>query len=335
MGFEAKGGKAARTAGGRGAGPNRRPEGAGGSAPVGGPAVGGASSRAIANRLAALGVGGNVALALGKLAAGVLGGSAAMVSDAVHSFSDVAATAIAYVGVRIAARKADAGHPYGHERFECLASLALALLLAAVGLGIGYAGAREVCGLAAGTASSQAGGGPLWIALAAAVVSIVAKAGMYLYTRHWADVMGSPAFLADAKHHLSDSLSSVGALVGSGATMLGFPLGDPLASVVICLFILKMAWEVAVDAVERMVDAPCAPEHEEEIRSCLAAQDGVCGVDVLHTRMFGTRIYVDTEISVDGDLSLRDAHDIAEAAHDAVEKRFPDVKHIMVHVNPA
>ena len=294
-----------------------------------------ADAGVIANKLAVIGVVGNVALAGGKLAAGVIGGSAAMVSDAVHSFSDVAATAIAYVGVRIAARDADEGHPYGHERFECLASLALALLLAVAGLGIGFEGVVALVGMATGAAAGVTASAVLWIALVAAIVSIAVKEAMYRYTLHWARVMHSPAFEADALHHRSDALSSIGALVGIGATMAGLPWGDPLASVVICVFILKMAWEVAADAVNRMMDAPCPQETEQAMRLCIKEQSGVCGVDVLHTRMFGAKAYVDVEISVDGDLPLREAHAIAEAVHDAVEGRFPEVKHVMVHVNPA
>ena len=290
----------------------------------------------IANKLAALGVGGNIALCAVKFAAGAIAGSAAMVSDAVHSASDVLATAIAYLGVRIAARDADASHPYGHERFECLASLALAFILLAAGLGIGYAGVSSIYAFAiAGADGLATTDAPLWLALAAAIVSIAAKEGMYRYTRHWALIMNSPAFLADAKHHRSDALSSIGALVGIGATMAGFPLGDPIASVVICLFIVKMAWDVASDAVNRMLDTPCATETEEAIRTCISAQPGVERIDLLHTRTFGARAYVDVEIAVDGTLPLVDAHDIAERAHDAVEREFPLVKHVMVHVNPA
>ena len=294
---------------------------------------------AIANKLAALGVGGNIALCALKFAAGIIAGSAAMVSDAVHSASDVLATAIAYLGVRIAARDADDGHPYGHERFECLASLALAFILLAAGLGIGYAGITAIVAFAQAGGDAQAAGlvsdTPLWLALVAAIVSIAVKEGMYRYTRHWANVMHSPAFLADAKHHRSDALSSIGALIGIGAAMLGFPLGDPIASVVICLFIIKMAAEVARDAVDRMMDTPCSHETEEAIRTRIEAVEGVQRVDLLHTRMFGARAYVDAEIAVLGTLSLEQAHAIAHNAHDAVEHDFPLIKHVMIHVNPA
>ena len=298
-----------------------------------GKAAGSPDSAAIARRLTAVGVGGNVALSAFKLAAGVLGSSAAMISDAIHSLSDVLATAIAYVGVKAASREADESHPYGHEKLECLASLALGMVLAVVGCGIGWSGAQTVYAVAAGQPVELAE--PSMVALMGAVVSIVSKEAMYRYTCHWAKVMQSPAFLADANHHRSDALSSVGALVGIGASLAGFALGDSLASVVICVFILKMAWEVAADAVNRMVDAPCSKEDEEAMRACVLGQPGVCGLDMLRTRMFGAKAYVDVEIAVDGTLSLYEAHSIAEQVHDQLEAGFPQVKHVMVHVNPA
>ena len=289
----------------------------------------------IVKRLTAVGVVGNIVLCLFKFAAGFLGGSAAMISDAVHSASDVLATAIAYLGVRIAGRQADEGHPYGHERFECLASLALAFILLASGLGIGYAGVLRILALLSGSAQASVTTAGLWLAFAAAVISIVTKEAMFRYTRYWASKMNSPAFLADAKHHRSDAASSIGALVGIGASLLGFPLGDPLASVVICLFIVKMAWDVAVDSVGRMMDEPCSAEVEEAIRACVTSQDGVQRIDLLRTRTFGSRAYADIEIAVDKHLDVEHAHDIAESVHDSVEHDVPLIKHVMVHVNPA
>lgn len=284
----------------------------------------------IANKLAIVGVSGNVALSAFKLFAGIFGNSAAMVSDAVHSLSDVFATAIAFLGVRISQRDADESHPYGHERFECLASMALGLILAATGAGIGFASIQSIA-----TGAYEHATAPGWLALSAAVVSIVAKEGMFWYTRHWARIMNSDAFMADAWHHRSDALSSVGALAGIGGAMLGWGVCDPLASIVICLIIFKVAFEVLRDAVDKVTDTPCAPTFELEVRDCILAQDGVLRIDALRTRKFGNKVYVDAEIAVDGQLRLVDAHAIAERAHDAVEQSFPTVKHIMIHENPA
>jgi cation diffusion facilitator family transporter len=284
----------------------------------------------IANKVAAIGIGGNIALSAFKLIAGVVGNSAAMLSDAVHSLSDVFATAIAFAGVRMAERDADAGHPYGHERLECVASLALGVILLATGLAIGGSGLDAVA-----TRSYLNSASPSMIALVAAIVSIAAKEAMFWYTRHQARIINSSAFMADAWHHRSDAISSVGALIGIGAEMLGFRAGDELASIAIGIIIVKVAADVLKDAVGNMTDTPCDREEERAIKTCIAAVPGVERIDALRTRKFGNRIYVDVEIAADGDLPLREAHAIAEAAHDAVEEAFPDVKHVMVHENPA
>ncbi len=285
---------------------------------------------AVSKKLAAVGIGGNVALSAIKLVAGIVGNSTAMITDAIHSLSDVFATAIAFIGVRLAERDADASHPYGHERFECVASLALGLILAVTGLGIGYASLESIA-----TRSYAAAAAPGAIALAAAVISIAAKEAMFWYTRHWARALNSSAFMADAWHHRSDALSSIGALLGIGASMLGFAAGDAIASLVICVIILKVAFDVLKDALNNMTDTPCDREFEREIEACIEGVDGVVRIDELRTRKFGNRVYVDAEIAVDGQLPLVQAHSIAEAAHNAVESDFPTVKHIMIHENPA
>ncbi len=285
---------------------------------------------AITKQVAAVGVGGNVALSAIKLVAGILGNSTAMISDAIHSLSDVFATAIAFIGVRLAERDADATHPYGHERFECVASLMLGLILAGTGLAIGYTSLEAIA-----TKSYASAGAPTAIALGAAVLSIATKEGMFWYTRYWARALNSSAFMADAWHHRSDAISSVGALLGIGASMLGFAAGDAIASLVICLIILKVAFDVVKDALSNMTDTPCDREFEREIGDCIEEVPGVVRIDALRTRKFGNRVYVDAEIAVDGQLKLIEAHEIAEAAHDAVEANFEEVKHIMIHENPA
>ena len=172
------------------------------------------------------------------------------------------------------------------------------------------------------------------VALIAAVVSIATKEGMFWYTRHYAKVLNSAAFMADAWHHRSDALSSIGSLIGIGGAMLGFPILDPLASVAIAVCIIKVAYDILKDAVSKMLDTACSSEYEKKLADFISAQDGVDRLDVLHTRMFGNKIYIDAEISVDGDKSLTDAHEIAESVHNQVEKHFDNIKHIMIHVNP-
>ena len=282
----------------------------------------------IVDRLSRVGIFGNILLAAFKLFAGIFGKSGAMVSDAVHSLSDVFATLIAWIGVRLSRRAEDAEHPYGHERLECVASLLLGLILAGTGIGIGWSGIRKLSG---------EGGSieiPTLLPLIAAVISIVVKEGMYRYTMHYAKALDSAAFKADAWHHRSDAISSVGSFIGIGLAKLGLPFMDPVASIIICLLILKVAFDISRDAVYKMLDTSCDNGFEQKVRTFVEEQTGVQRIDLLRTRQFGNRIYVDLEIAVKPDISLRDAHGIAERVHSAVEQEFPNVKHVMIHVNP-
>ena len=270
----------------------------------------------------------NLALAGFKFLAGFLAHSGAMISDAVHSASDVLATFIVILGVKLAGREADRDHPYGHERMECIAALILGVILAATGLGIGWSGIRKVTG---GETLLVPGA----LALVAAVVSIVVKEAMFWYTWLAAKKIDSSALKAEAWHHRSDALSSVGSFAGILGARLGFPALDPIASVGICLFILKAAWDIMSDALGKMTDHACPPAMEQEMADVILAQPGVLGLDTLNTRLFGDRVYVDVEIQADGDLPLKVTHATAQAVHDTLECQFPQVKHCMVHVNPA
>ena len=249
----------------------------------------------IAMQVSANSIAVNLMLSIFKLIAGLLASSGAMISDAIHSASDVFSTIIVIIGVKISGKASDEDHPYGHDRFECVASIILAILLGVTGVGIGLTGVQK---LAAGHYDTLAVPGVL--ALAAAVISIVIKEIMYWYTRNAAKKINSGALMADAWHHRSDALSSFGSFVGIFGSRLGFPMLDPLASVV-----------------------------------CIMNIQGVEGIDLLKTRSFGSKYYVDIEIKADGDKKLWEAHAIAENVHHAIEQQFPLVKHCMVHVNPA
>ena len=272
----------------------------------------------------------NVLLSLLKLLCGLLAHSGAMVSDAVQSCSDVFSTVVVMIGMRLSARDSDREHPYGHERLECVAAVILAVVLLITGLFIGYGGLQTIV-----RGQSAELTVPGLAALAAALVSIAVKEGMFWYTRRYARALDSPALMADAWHHRSDAFSSVGALVGIAGARLGLPILDPLASVVICAFIVKAALDIFRDAMDKMVDHSCDEETEAAIRARILAHPDVRSLDSLLTRTFGNRIYIEVEIAVDGRLSLVRAHEIAEQLHDEVEAAFPKVKHVMVHVNPS
>ncbi len=271
----------------------------------------------------------NILLSVLKLAAGIFSHSSAMVSDAVHSASDVFSTIIVIVGVKLSHKEADKEHPYGHERMECVAAILLAIVLFLTGVGIGSNGLAKI--LSHETENLVI---PGILALVAAVASIVIKEWMFWYTKINAKKINCAALMADAWHHRSDSLSSVGSFVGIFGARLGFPIMDPAASLVICLFILKAAYDIFKDAIDKMVDKACDDKIENQIRINVLRQKGVVRIDRLITREFGNRIYVDVEIAADGKKTLYETHAVAEKIHASIEEQFPNVKHIMVHVNP-
>ncbi|MBQ6427698.1 MAG: cation transporter [Oscillospiraceae bacterium] len=271
----------------------------------------------------------NLLLSAGKLAAGLLANSGAMISDAVHSASDVFSTLVVIVGVKLSGKDSDREHPYGHERMECVAAILLSGILLATGLVIGWEGIQKILSERAELRA------PGILAAAAALVSILVKELLFRYVRGFARKLDSTALMAEAWHHRSDALSSIGALAGILGARAGFPVLDPLASVVICVFIAKAAADIFRDAVDKMVDHSCDEETEDLIRLCAVEQPEVERIDLLKTREFGNRIYIEMEIAVNGDLPLRQAHEAAERVHDEIERRFPKVKHIMIHVNPA
>lgn len=273
---------------------------------------------------------GNFGLSVFKMIAGLVAHSGAMISDAVHSASDVFSTFVVMIGIKIASKESDKEHPYGHERMECVAAIVLATVLAVTGLGIGASAIRVII---AGSYENITVPGML--ALIAAIISIAVKEAMFWYTRTAAKKIDSSALMADAWHHRSDALSSVGALIGIAGARMGYPVLDTIASLVICVFIEKAAYEIFMDAVGKMVDKACDDETEKSIREKASAVEGVLGIDLLQTRVFGNKIYVDLEIQADGNKPLKETHEIAECVHDMIEQEFPKVKHIMVHVNPA
>lgn len=271
----------------------------------------------------------NIALALGKLLAGIFASSGAMISDAVHSASDVFSTIVVMIGVKISGKEPDEQHQYGHERLECVASIILAVILFETGLTIGIGAIKTIIG--GNYDSLQV---PGMLALIAAIVSIAIKEWMYWYTRAAAKKINSGALMADAWHHRSDALSSVGAFIGIGGAMLGFPVMDSVASVVICIFIVKAAIDIFRDAIDKMIDRSCDSETVEKIRSIVEGNEDVVKIDSLQTRLFGNKMYVDMEITLDGNMTLTESHNVAEEIHLSIEKEFPLVKHCMVHVNP-
>lgn len=268
----------------------------------------------------------NIFLSLIKLLAGFIGHSTSMISDGVHSLSDVISSIGVFIGLRISQKPADIDHPYGHEKFEAVLSKILAFILFLTGLSIGYSAIETI------VSSSYII--PKMMTIWAALLSIGVKEWMYHYTIRQAKKIESTALAADAWHHRSDSLSSIGALIGIIGARLGFPILDPLAALVITLIILKVAIEIFVEATNQVIDKAASPELVNEIIQQIQSVNGVLAIDSLKTRVHSNRIYVDLEISVEATLSLIEAHTIAEAVHYQLEQNIHKIKHCTVHVNP-
>lgn len=269
----------------------------------------------------------NSILAIFKFVAGIIGNSNAMISDSVHSFSDVLSTIIVIIGLKISNKQADSEHPYGHERMESIAAFILSALLFITGILIGVEGIKNIFNSSEITK-------PTLIALVAAVISILVKELMYWYTIYYAKKIKSSSLKADAWHHRSDAFSSIGSLIGIAGSMLGLTILDSITSIIICGFIIKVSYDIFKESLDKVVDHSCNEDTILEIEKEAYEIDGVLNVDLIKTRMFGNKIYIDLEISADKNITLERAHAIAHQVHDNIEDKFKDVKHCMVHVNP-
>lgn len=270
----------------------------------------------------------NVFLTIIKFTAGFISHSKGLISDAVHSLSDVLSTFVVIIGIKLSNKKADKDHPYGHERLECVASIVLSVMLMLTALGILTSGVENLMSKKSTIIISST------LALIVSIVSILIKEIMYWYTRLVAKKVNSSSLLADAWHHRSDALSSIGSFIGIVGVKLGFPIFDVIASIVISLFIIKVAIDIFKDAIDKMVDKACDDIVINKIKDIILSNKNVLGIDDLKTRQFGNRYYVDVEIAVNKNMSVKNGHLVAHEVHDIVEKDIPNVKHCMVHVNP-
>ena len=268
----------------------------------------------------------NVFLSLLKLLAGIFGKSSAMISDAVHSISDVFSTIIVIIGLKISNKDIDPEHQYGHERMENVAGILLAFLLFVTGILIGIEGIKNIYSI---TFTN-----PTMIALLSAILSIIVKEWMYWYTIRVAKKYNSDSLKADAWHHRSDALSSIGSLIGIGFSMIGFVYMDILASIIIALLIIKISIDIFIESINKMIDSSCDDETIRKIEKLVLKTKGVIEIESLKTRLFGNKIYIDIEISANKSISFEESHKIAHKVHDRVEKNIENVKHCMVHINP-
>jgi len=273
----------------------------------------------------------NCVLAAGKLVAGLLGRSGAMVADAVHSFSDLATDVVVVVFARLSAKPKDEGHDYGHGKFETLAAILVGLALLAVGAGILIDGVRAIRTVAHGGELPRPGS----IALAAAVVSIVVKEWLYRYTVRAGRALRSPSVVANAWHHRSDALSSMGTLVGIGCAFFLGPkwrIADPIAALLVAVFVFKIAIEQIRSGLDELLERSLPSEMEQEILRIVTADPAVCEPHNLRTRRIGSAIAVEVHIRVDGAMPVRCAHALTVDIERRLRERFGRDTMIAIHV---
>ena len=280
----------------------------------------------IGRRVSWLTIIGNIMLAVVKAGVGFLYGSSVLIADAVHSLSDVATTVVVLFAMRIANAPPDAEHPYGHGRAESIGAKVLAVMLVLMGLSIGGSAVRQ---LVAGNLAV-----PGHLALWAVLFSIVVKEVMYRYSMTVGKRINSPALIADALEHRSDAMSSGAALVGIVGARLGYPICDPLAALVVSVFIVKMGSGIFLESSRELMDAQVHGELAAEVEKCASSVPGVEHVDEVRIRKYGQYHFVDMKLSVDKNLTVWEGHAIASEVKSKLRDSVPSVGDVLVHVDP-
>ena len=275
----------------------------------------------------------NLLLSAAKLVAGIIGRSAAMTADAVHSFSDLATDVVVIAFARISSKPQDESHDYGHGKYETMATLLISLALAVVGSGILVSGIRSIRVVIEGGTLPRPGA----IALVAAVVSIVGKEILYRYTVRVGRRIDSPSVVANAWHHRSDALSSLGTLVGIGcAYFLGerWRIADPIAALVVALFIFKIAFDLIRSGLDELMERSLPAETEAEILRIITADPAIREPHNLRTRRIGASIAIEVHVRVDGEMTVRHSHELTVDIERRLRERFGAGTMIAVHVEP-
>ena len=280
-----------------------------------------------ANKVTLQAIGWNIFLAFIKIIAGILGKSSVMIADGLHSASDIITSMGVLIGNYISSKPFDKEHNYGHEKAETLVSFLLSIILVGVALSIGYEASKSLFNIE-GIAI------PTLLPLVVSIISILIKEYQYKITIRIAKKINSPALKADAWHHRSDALSSIAAFVGIGGAMLGFKILEPLASIVVALFVCKVGYDILKNAVNELMDVSIDETYENEIKKIAQLTEGVMNLGSLRTRKHGASAYVDLVICVDGKLTVTSGHDIATNLEKKIQNDINIVKGITVHVEP-
>jgi len=273
----------------------------------------------------------NTFLAVIKLVGGILGNSSVLITDAINSISDIATNLVVFVSAKFSKKEKDEDHPYGHDKFDSMVSIFLGVALIITAFEVGKSAFVKLYGVLFENLVISV---PAWYTIAIVGVTLVVKEFLYRKTKVDAKKANSQALLAQAWDHRSDTLTSIGALIGILGAMFNLGFLDPVASIFILFFILKLGYKIVKTGVSQVVDASADDEQIKKIRKIVLSTKDVISIDEIKTRLFGVKYYVDLEISLDKNLSLQEAHHIAEKIHDDVEDSLSDVIHCMIHVNP-
>lgn len=268
----------------------------------------------------------NIILATIKIAAGIIGRSTAVLADGVHTLSDILTTFVVVIGLKISSKAPDDDHPYGHEKYELIFSKILSIFLAVTGIFIGYSGLKILIN---GNIKV-----PGRVALFAALISIFTKEVMYRYTLKTAKKIKSFSMEADAWHHRSDALSSIGTFIGVLGARLGIGILDPIAAIIVSILVVKVGIDLYLKSIRGLVDESADDETLQRIEKIILSVKEVKEIKDLKTRISGNNIDVDVDITVDGSMTVGEGHDVAEEIHGLVVDEITDVKHCMVHVEP-
>ena len=275
----------------------------------------------------------NVVLTVCKIVAGILGRSAAMVADGIHSLSDLMSDVVILIFVHLSSKERDCDHDFGHGKYETLATVIVSLILLVVGAELMAGGVKSIISIANGETVANPG----WIALIAAVVSILAKEGIYQATMAVSRKVESQALVANAWHHRSDALSSIGSLLGIGGAMLlgnKWSMLDPIASCLISIAIIVIAVKMSIPCIKDLLEASLPEDVEQRIISLAKSVEGVNDIHELKTRRNGSSKIIDAHIVVDPEISITKAHDIATEVEQQLTKEFGPQTQISLHMEP-
>jgi cation diffusion facilitator family transporter len=268
-----------------------------------------------------------------KFVAGIVGNSAAMVADAVHSLSDFVTDIVVILFVRLSGRPADEDHGYGHGKFETLATLFVSLVLFGVAVMLFVGGVKDIVAVAHGEQLAE----PTMVALIAAVISIIAKELLYHYTVKCGEKLNSQVVVANAWHHRSDAFSSIGVLAGVGGAMFlggSWAVLDPIAATIVSLFIVKVAYSLLMPSLEELLERSLPKDVEQRIEQIILSVDGVSSPHHLRTRRIGSAYAIEVHIRMDGNLTLTQAHAVTTAVERLLKQEFGDSTHVGIHTEP-